>query len=367
MFIRLFVLMKILPKIFLLFLLSSCANMVAPTGGEKDITFPQLLNVAKSIRAEDGQLEKIYFAFDEYIQLNQWEEHFFISPPIKKHIIKKVTSKFLELHIEDTLRKNTTYLLSLDNCIKDINEGNVVEDLQLLFSTSENVDSLKLSGELQDAYTLEVVENAWIMLFEESRNDSALFKEIPNYIAKTNKNGNFHFPNLKAENYKIVSLTDFDFIYNEGDKIAFSDKLINAKTDSFISLVAFDPIVEIDSIITDTIATKTDSSKTDSIVLESITYGKLEIVTPTNTPCIFQLLQNEKVIIEFIFAAKPYDLLDITPGKYQLKYIADSNQDGIWNTGDWGNETQPEKVINYKAEITIRSNWDLELEWIIEE
>ena len=125
-------------------------------------------------------------------------------------------------------------------------------------------------------------------------------------------------------------------------------------------------IVEIDSIIADTIATKTDSSKTDSIVLESIPYGKLKIITTTNSPCVFQLLQNEKVIIEFIFAAKPYDLLDITPGKYQLKYIADSNEDGVWNTGNWESKTQPEKVINYPNEITIRSNWDLELEWDLE-
>ena len=340
--------------------------MVAPTGGEKDMDAPQLLTILESVEKESTQLEKVYFLFDEYIGLNQWEEHFYISPPIKKRIVKKIAGKSLELHIEDTLMENTTYLLSLDNCIKDINEGNVVEDLQLLYSTSGNVDSLKLSGKLQDAYTLEVVENAWIMLFDESKNDTIIFKETPNYIAKTDKNGNFHFPNLNGENYKMASLTDFDFIYNEGEQIAFSDQLINAEQDSFISLLSFDPIVVVDSIITDTLSALTDSSKTDSVLVESITFGKLEIITATNSPCVFQLLQNEKVIIEFIFAAKPYDLLDITPGKYQLKYIADSNEDGIWNTGNWERKTQPEKVINYKAEITIRSNWDLELEWKLE-
>jgi len=78
-------------------------------------------------------------------------------------------------------------------------------------------------------------------------------------------------------------------------------------------------------------------------------------------------LQNKKVISEFVFSKKPYALLDIIPGKYQLKYIADSNGDGIWNTGNWENKMPPEKVTNYQTEITIRSNWDLELEWIIEE
>ena len=340
--------------------------MVAPTGGEKDMDAPEILNIIESVGKESGQLDKIYFLFDEHIALNQWEEHFYISPPIKKRIVKKIAGKSLELHVEDTLMGNTTYLLSLDNCIKDINEGNVVEDLQLLFSTSENVDSLKLSGKLKNAYTLEVVENVWVMLFEENRNDSIIFKETPNYIAKTDKNGNFHFPNLNGENYKMASLTDFDFIYNKEELIAFSDKLINAEKDSFISLMAFDPIVEIDSIIANTLSTLTDSSKTDSLLVESITFGKLEIITATNSPCVFQLLQNEKVIIEFIFTAKPYDLLDITPGKYQLKYIADSNQGGVWNTGNWESKTQPEKVINYPNEITIRSNWDLELEWDLE-
>ena len=60
-------------------------------------------------------------------------------------------------------------------------------------------------------------------------------------------------------------------------------------------------------------------------------------------------------------------MADITPGKYQLKYIADSNTDSEWTTGNWKAKIQPEKVINYSSEITIRANWDLELEWFIEE
>jgi hypothetical protein len=204
------------------------------------------------------------------------------------------------------------------------------------------------------------------MLFEESRNDSTIFKDTPNYIAKTDKNGSFNFPNLNAKNYNIVALTDFDFIYNEEEKIAFNNTTINAEKDSFISLLAFDPIVKIDSTINDTTAINPDSTTTDSLLIEEVVYGNLAIITIENSPCIFQLLQNEKVISEFVFAAKPYDLLDITPGKYQLKYIADSNEDGVWNTGNWGSKTQPEKVINYPNEITIRSNWDLELEWDLE-
>jgi hypothetical protein len=353
--------MKSIYSIFIyLILLSSCANIVAPTGGEKDTDSPEMLN--KKIVVKEG-ITNIDFTFNEYIQLNKWEEYFYISPPTEKRIQKKIKGKMLTLTIEDTLAKNTTYNIALNNCIKDNNEGNILDTLNFILSTSDKIDSLTLSGQLQDAYTLNAVENAWIMLFVNNRVDSIIFKEKPNYIAKTNKNGDFHFPNLKSKNYTIVSLTDFDFIYNEEEKIAFLNTTVNAKRDSFISLLSFDPIITIDSIIKDSTLTELDSTTTDSLVVEEIKYGKLTIISPENKQCIFQLFQNNKVISEFIFTEQPFLLTHITPGKYQIKYIADSNRDGKWTTGSWEKRAQAEQVINYPSEITIRSNWNLELEW----
>ena len=356
----------ILPITISLLLLSSCANMVAPTGGEKDVSSPFLLKINSKKNIKKVHQRIISFEFDEFIVLNQWEENFYISPPIQKRIQKKIKVVTLILTIEDTLALNTTYYIALNNCIKDLNEGNVLDTLHYIFSTSDKLDTLAISGKLEDAYTLDVIDNAWIMLFEESRNDSVLFKETPNYIAKTDKNGQFNFPNLNTKNYNIVALTDFDFIYNEGEKIAFNDISINSEKDSFISLLAFNPIIKIDSTISDT-TINTDSTETDSLQIEKTVYGNLAIITSENSPCIFQLLQNNKVIKEYPFIEQPFLLTDITPGKYQLKYIADSNTDGEWTTGNWKNKTQAEEVTNYSSEITIRSNWDLELEWLIGE
>ena len=78
-------------------------------------------------------------------------------------------------------------------------------------------------------------------------------------------------------------------------------------------------------------------------------------------------LQNEKVISQFDFSEKPYSLTEIIPGKYQLKFIEDTDQNREWTTGSWEDKTPPEKVFNYPMEIIIRSNWDLELEWVIQE
>ena len=367
MFIRLFVDMKLYLSFFIILLFSSCANMVAPTGGDKDVSSPSLLQINSTENVKKVHEKIISFEFDEFIVLNSWEENFYISPPIKKRILKEIKGTTLTLTLEDTLAQNTTYHIALNKCIKDLNEGNILDTLQYIFSNADEIDTLTLNGKLKDAYTLDAIENAWIMLFEESRNDSTIFKDTPNYIAKTDKEGNFNFPNLNAQNYNIVALTDFDFIYNEEEKIAFNDTIINAVRDSFISLLAFNPIVEIDSTTNDTLTIIADSTTTDSLLTEEIVYGNLAIITSKKSPCIFQILQNNKVIKEYVFVEQPFLLTDITPGKYQLKYIADSNMDGEWTTGHFESKTQAEQVINYPTEITIRANWDLELEWLIEE
>ena len=62
----------------------------------------------------------------------------------------------------------------------------------------------------------------------------------------------------------------------------------------------------------------------------------------------------------------PFLLNEITPGKYNLKCIVDENGDEEWTRGNWESKSQPEKVFNYPTEITIRSNWDLELDWNLE-
>ena len=354
-----------LPIALFLLLLSSCANMVAPTGGKKDMSPPLLLSINSELKTKQPNQKLISFEFDEFIAINKWEDNIYISPPIKKQIQKKVKGTKLFLTIEDTLAEKTTYNLVLNSSIKDLNEGNVLETLNYIFSTSDVFDTLTLAGKFQDAYTLDAIKNAWVMLFDEMKNDTVLFKETPNYIAKTDKDGNFNFPNLNANNYKIVALTDFDFIYNEDEKIAFNNTTINAEKDSFISLLAFDPIVEIDSIAGDTTIINNDNTTIDSLLVEEVVYGNLAIITSENNPCIFQLLQNNRVIKEWGFIEQPFLLTDIMPGKYQLKFIEDANQNGKWTTGNWENKTPPERVLNYHMEITIRSNWNLEIDWDI--
>ena len=363
--------MSVLKKIFLLFVLTSCANIIAPTGGEKDVSAPKVLHIGQVVHSNQKNTKTIKFDFNEFIQFNEWENYFFISPPTKKQVEKKIKGQALYITINEALNKNTTYYLGLNSCVKDNNEGNVLDSLSYIFSTNEQLDSFNLYGSLHNAYDLKPMKNCWVMLYNEDVNDSLIFKDNPNYIAKTDKNGMFYFPNLKDENYKVASISDFDFIYDKNEKISFMNRLINAKADSFISLYAFDPISKIDSsnaTLEKYTQYSSDSSAIDSIIKkDTLGTGKLKIFSNLNSSCILQFLQDQKVIKELYFVKSPHMVDMINPGNYQLKYIIDNNRDSTWNTGSWEKKIQPEKVLYYPSEITIRSNWDLELEWIIEE
>lgn len=48
----------------------------------------------------------------------------------------------------------------------------------------------------------------------------------------------------------------------------------------------------------------------------------------------------------------------LTPGKYLLRVIYDSNENGIWDTGNYLQKKQPEEIIYFPDVLDVRANWD---------
>jgi hypothetical protein len=122
---------------------------------------------------------------------------------------------------------------------------------------------------------------------------------------------------------------------------------------------------------TDILGRTNDTLKIDFKTQEEKFYGTLKLnvkVQKTNSAYILQMLnEKEEVIKKEIFSeTKTFYYSFLRPGKYKLSIIYDSNKDGKWTTEDYLLHKQPEKVIYYPGEITIRSNWDLEMEWKVE-
>lgn len=48
----------------------------------------------------------------------------------------------------------------------------------------------------------------------------------------------------------------------------------------------------------------------------------------------------------------------LSPGSYTIRIIEDENENGIWDTGDLLLKKQPEYVVPYRSEITLKAGWD---------
>ncbi len=49
----------------------------------------------------------------------------------------------------------------------------------------------------------------------------------------------------------------------------------------------------------------------------------------------------------------------LNAGKYNVRLIEDSNGNRKWDTGNYLEKIQPEKIIYYWKEIDLRANWDM--------
>ncbi len=212
-----------------LLLLFSCAQVVAPTGGARDSIPPEVL----SSKPENGQLnfqsEDIEIEFDEFIKLKNIKDQLIVSPPLKYDLDARVIGKQLRLEIEDTLKANTTYVLNFGNAIVDNTEGNPIANFQYVFSTGDRIDTLSARGKLIDAFTLKVEENILVMLYKELGNDSIPLQQLPDYVARTDKGGDFTITNIKEGTYKIFALKDGNnnFFFDQPDEIiAFKNEAV---------------------------------------------------------------------------------------------------------------------------------------------
>jgi hypothetical protein len=99
-------------------------------------------------------------------------------------------------------------------------------------------------------------------------------------------------------------------------------------------------------------------------------YGVLaiNIIGDLEPQTIFELFdKSKKVIWQGVYPdSKNLTVRTLKPGAYTLRLFVDLNRNKKWDTGDYYKGIQPEFVMPYSKEITIRANWDTEITWKID-
>jgi uncharacterized protein (DUF2141 family) len=206
-----------------------CAQPGSITGGPQDKKPPVMLGSTPVMNGTNFKGNKIQIDFDEFLQLKEASKQLNVSPPLNKKPKLWLKSHSLVIEYADTLRDSTTYTFNFGNGIADNNEGNVLENFEFAFSTGTYLDSMAVRGRILDAFTLKADKESVLAVLYKNQNDSAPYKEIPMYTARTDKDGYYSINNVKPGMYQLYALKDANgnTKYNAGtDAFAFIDTLL---------------------------------------------------------------------------------------------------------------------------------------------
>ncbi|MEI6455162.1 MAG: Ig-like domain-containing protein [bacterium] len=210
-----------------------CANPVTPEGGPKDLTPPKVLACDPPNFSTRFKENTIHIEFDEFVNLKNPVTDILVSPPFKNAPDYRLRGKSVVIKLEDTLKANTTYVLTFGKAITDITESNVLTGFSYVFSTGSYIDSLSLKGKVISAFDLTPQKDLFVFLYIDNSDtipfDSLPVKVPPYYIVRTDDNGEFRFKNLQDAPFKLLALNDqnSNMIFDQpSEKIAFYDTLI---------------------------------------------------------------------------------------------------------------------------------------------
>ena len=236
----------------------ACANRGYPEGGPKDETPPQVVEEVPLSYTTNFKAKRVNIYFDEFVQLNDINNKFIFSPPVKKDPKVSLKGKYVQVAIPDSLRENTTYSLDFADAIVDNNESNPLGFYRYVFSTGERIDTLELGGTVVNAESYEPVLGVLVALYEKS-GDSIPLKELPDYIARTDSSGNFRLTNLREGHYRVMAIEDAnrDKMYTpESEMFAWMDTTVFPVVEPATRVDTFhviEKIVEADTILQDSI------------------------------------------------------------------------------------------------------------------
>jgi hypothetical protein len=95
-------------------------------------------------------------------------------------------------------------------------------------------------------------------------------------------------------------------------------------------------------------------------------YGSLRLrfanLDLTKNP-VLEFIQNDIIKLSYPFGSSHTFYKKIfEPGDYELRILYDDNKNGVWDPGDYYSHRQPEKVFPVRKKLTVKSNWDNEID-----
>ena len=313
-----------------------CANVIAPTGGPKDITPPKVLECIPANHSTDFTGNKFSITFDEFVKLDKISQQLLVSPPMAEIPDFRIKRKTLSIRFKEALKPNTTYSVFFGDAIQDITEGNPLHNYTYVFSTGASVDSMSLRGKVVHAEDLKPAEDVFVMLYKNDNDtiplDSLPLRVKPYYLSKTDKQGNFMFSGLADTSYLIFALKDenYSLTFDQpNEEIAFLDSLVKPQ---------YRPAPQIDSAVLDTLIRNLPSDSAQ-MVSDSLWHLADSLADAKLTLYQLYLFQEsdsvQKLLKAGLIRPNTVQFVFNIPGKNIVIRSLNYHPDSIWYRSEW--------------------------------
>lgn len=189
-------------------LVASCAVPVAPTGGPQDDTPPRLVDSEPQDGSTGFRGRTIELTFSEHVDRPSFPGAVSIQPDPGGRLEFDWNGRTARITLPADPRPETTYILSIDNSMRDARNVRLDRPITLAFATGSTINAGRLSGRVVRA--LDGSPGAGVDVWAFARADSTLFHGSPLYRTQTGRDGSFEFSYLRETEYFVVGVRDMN-------------------------------------------------------------------------------------------------------------------------------------------------------------
>ena len=228
---------------------AACASIGRPEGGPRDEKAPEFVRSTPMPGEVNVDRGRIDIFFNENIKLEDASNKIVVSPAQAQSPAISSNGRRLSVEFRDSIVPDATYTIDFSDAIRDLNEGNILDNFAIDFSTGPTIDSLRISGMVFEARTLEPAQGMVVGVYSDL-SDTALTTMPMERVAKTNQYGQFTIRGLKPGEYRIFAIDDrnHDWRWDRSENVAFYPLTISPSaqtvelTDTLLSSLRTDSV-----------------------------------------------------------------------------------------------------------------------------
>lgn len=181
-------------------------------GGPRDEDPPVLLESSPATQSLNTKPEEIILTFNEYVKLENASKGIVITPRVNKdEVVFSALKNVVTIKLNQELEDSTTYVFNFQKSIVDISEENPAENLKLVFSTGNSIDSLSISGNINFHFPPSKPDFSNVVVGIYPIGDTTdVFTAAPYYLSQVDTAGNFTISNIKEGKFLAYAWQDLN-------------------------------------------------------------------------------------------------------------------------------------------------------------